>query len=102
MPSAGLRCNRRVRLLRLLRQMRKSRRILNSQIREDLTIELDSGFLQSADELVVVQSIQAGGGADAHDPDRPVLALLLLAAGVGKLQRAIDGFFCRTVEFGFS
>src|SRR5271156_2520334 len=82
--------------------MRKSCCILNRQIGQNLAVELHAGLLQSADELVVVQSIQAGGGADAHDPDRAVLALFLLAARVGKLQRAVDGFFRRAVEFGFS
>src|SRR5215467_9571026 len=92
---------RRARFLCLLGQVAEPRRIIHRQIRENLAIEFDSGFLQSADELVVVQSVQAGGGADAHDPDRAVLPLLLLASGVGKLQSALDGFFRRAVKFGF-
>jgi len=33
-----------------------------------------------------------GGGADADDPQRAVLALLLLAAGIGELQPALNRF----------
>src|ERR1035438_9402654 len=96
--SEKLRRGRRVCCLCLLRQMRKSSRIVYRQLSQDLAIEFDAGFLQSADELVIVHSVQAGAGADAHDPQRAVLALFLLAAGIGKLQPALDGFFCRTVK----
>src|ERR1700678_4470823 len=82
--------------------MSKSGRIFHRQIRQDLAVQFDAGLLQSADELVVVQPVQAGGGANAHDPDRPVLALLLFAAGIGKLQSALDGFFRGAVKLGFS
>ncbi len=42
-----------------------------------------------------------GGGADADDPERAVLALFLFAAGVGELQSALDGFLGSLVELGF-
>ena len=77
-------------------------RIVYRQVRQNLAIQFHACLLQAADELVVVQSMQARSRADAHDPDGAVLALLLLAAGVGKLQPALDGFFRRAVKFGLS
>ena len=53
------------------------------------------------DELVVAHPIQLGGGANADDPQRAVLAFFLLASGVGELQTAFDRFLGGAVEFRF-
>jgi hypothetical protein len=45
--------------------------------------------------------LMRAGGADADDPEGAELALLLLAAGVGKLEAALDGFLGCLVELGF-
>src|SRR5215472_8914414 len=82
-------------------QRRKPRGVVNRDIGQHLAIQLHSRLLQAADELVVAEPLRAGGGADAHDPDGAKLALLLLAASVGKLQSALDGLFCRTIQLGF-
>src|ERR1035437_4474900 len=87
--------------LRLLAQRRKSGGVVDSQIGQDLASQINTGFLQTMDELAVAGAIQLGRGADAHDPDGAVLPLLLLAAAVGELQAALDRLFGRTVEFGF-
>ena len=79
--------------LRLLAQRRKSSRIVDRQIGQDLAVQLDAGLLQAVDELAVADAVQLGGGADAHNPDGTVLALLLLAAAVGELQPALDRLF---------
>ena len=87
------------RRLGLFHQVLKPSRILHGDVGEDLAIQFDARFFQPVDELVVAQSIQLGGGADAHDPQRAVLALALLTARVGELQSALDRFFCRAVKF---
>src|ERR1700681_3268096 len=89
------------RALRLRRWTRKSRRILHRQIRQNLAIQFNPRNLQPVDELVVAHPIQLRGSADAHDPQRTELPLTLLAPRVGKLQSALDGFFCRAVKLRF-
>jgi len=54
------------------------------------------------DELVIAQPIKLGGCADAHNPQRAVLPLALLASGIGELEAAFYGLFCGAVKFGFS
>ena len=87
--------------LRLLAQRRKPSRIVDRQIGEDLAVQFDVGLLQAVDELAVAEAVQLGGSADAHNPDGAELALLLLAAAVGKLQPALDLLFRLTVQFRF-
>src|SRR5436305_14056953 len=87
--------------LRLLGQLGKACRILQGDIGEHLAVELDACSLQSVDEVAVGQAVQAGGGADADDPDGAELALLLLASGVGELQSALHRFLRSLVELGF-
>src|SRR3954469_9590309 len=64
---------------RLLGQLAKARRIFQGDIGENLAVELDACPLQSIDEVAIGQAVQAGGGADADDPDSAELALLLFA-----------------------
>src|SRR3974390_949062 len=99
MPVKLCRCQRR---LGLLGQALKSGGIVDGEIGEDLAVELDAGFLQAVDEAVVADAVQLGGGADADDPQGTVLALALFASGVSKLEAALDRFFRRTIELGFS
>src|SRR3982074_903116 len=85
--------------LRLLGEALKSARIPYRQIGENLAVQFDPRHFEPVDELVIAHPIQFGGGADAHDPQRAVLPLALLASGVGELEAALDSFFRRTVEF---
>ena len=80
--------------MRLFAQRRKPGGIVDRQIGQDLAIQFDAGLLQSIDELAVADTVQLGGGADAHNPDRTELALLLLAAALGELQSTFYGLFC--------
>jgi len=52
---------------------------------------------QHSDDAVG-DSVQLASRRDAHDPERTVSALLLLAAGVSELQPTLDGFLRRPVE----
>ena len=70
-------------------QRYKTSRIIRRDIGQDLAVEFHTGFFVTADELVLADALSARCRADADDPDGPVLALLLLAAGVGKLQPAL-------------
>src|SRR5215469_15273263 len=87
--------------LRLLGEVLKGARILHREIRKNLAIEFDSGFLQSADEARVAQSMLFCGRADAHDPQRPELPFALLASRISELQAAFDRFFGGTVQLRF-
>src|SRR5262249_24901546 len=53
------------------------------------------------DELVVAHAVQLGSGADAHDPQRPVLALFLAASGISELQAALHRLLRRPVQLRF-
>src|SRR6187397_1369709 len=66
-------------------------RMIHSQVREALAIEADTGGLETVDELAVAQSVQPRGRVDAHDPHAAEIALLAAAAGVGIVQRLVDG-----------
>src|SRR4029077_285850 len=89
------------RALGLLREILKCGRVFYCQVRENLAIEFNAGLLQAVDELRIAQGVGLGRGADTHDPQRAVLAFALLAARVGELQSALDGFFGGAVEFRF-
>src|SRR5712671_5401685 len=84
--------------LRLLGEALKSARIPHRQVGQNLAVEFDSRNLQTVNELVVAHSIQLGSGADTHNPQRAILPLALLAAGVSELEATLDGFFRGTVE----
>src|SRR5215470_19178617 len=87
--------------LRLLGEALKGGSIVDSQISQDLAIELHARRLQSMDELVVAHAVQLGSGADAHDPQRPVLALFLAASGISELQAALHRLLRRPVQLRF-
>src|SRR5437667_11364406 len=58
---------------------------------QDLTIDLDPGGFEPGDQLAVGEPVRARRGVDAHDPQRPEVALALLAVAVGVGEAALDG-----------
>src|SRR5258708_5812367 len=74
-------------------QRNEPRGVIRSDIRQDLPVQFYAGLLQAADELVIADALGARSGADADDPDCPVLTLLLLTAGVGEFKAALHRFF---------
>src|SRR5689334_2008973 len=78
--------------LSLLGQRRKACCVLHCDVSQDLAVEFDAGYLEPVHELAVADAVQLGSGADADDPDGAILALLLLAAGISKLESALYGF----------
>src|SRR5271170_1136735 len=84
--------------LSLLHECGEAGSVIYSDVRQHLAVELDSGGLKTVDELRVADVVDLGRGVDAHDPERAVLALLLLASAVGELQSALDSFLRCLVE----
>src|SRR5580658_8801670 len=74
--------------------------VVGGDVGEDLAVEANTSLLEAVDEGRVAQAIQLGRGADAHDPQRAELPLLLLAADVGELETALDGFLSCLIELG--
>ncbi len=62
-------------LFRGFRQIRECGRILQRNIRQHLSIQFHSGGLQPMNQLVVVEAILPGSGADADDPQPAEIAL---------------------------
>ena len=50
-------------------------------------------------ELAVRDPVLLTSRGDPHDPQRPEIALLTLAAGVGELEPALDGLLSGPVQF---
>src|SRR5947207_14181847 len=82
-----------------LNQREESRWIIGGDVSQNLAVQFHSSFLQTADELVVAQALCPGRSADAYDPYGAVLALFLLASGVGELEPALHGFFRGAIKF---
>src|SRR4051794_26563104 len=79
----GLWHSRRAQLgLRDLDQRHEGRRVVDRQVGEDLAVDLDPGLTQTLDEAVVGDSLSAGSGVDALDPELAELALLRPAVAV--------------------
>ena len=80
-------------------QCYKTRSVIRRDIGQDFAVQFNACLFQAADELVVADALSAGSGADTHDPDRAVLAFLLLAARIGEFESALYRFFCGALEF---
>src|SRR5205807_1263386 len=68
------------------------------QLGEDLPVERDPGLLEPGHELGVRQAGHPAPRVDAHDPERPRLALLLLAAAISERPGAEHGLGRCAVE----
>src|SRR5690606_1445436 len=76
--------------LGFLGQRRKSRLVVHGDVGQHLAIEGDAGPGQAVHEAAVAHAVDAGRRVDAGDPQRTEVALLLLPADVGVLQRLDD------------
>src|SRR5262245_39788597 len=72
--------------------------IADREVGEHLAIEQHAGLLQRGHEARVGQPGLAARGVDAHDPQRALRALLLLAMPVREGARAQDGLGRRAVQ----
>ena len=71
---------------------------MQRDIRQNLAVQIDAGGLQAVHELAVGNAGFAAGRIDADNPERAVVALLVLAADIGELQAALDGLLGCAVE----
>src|SRR5580658_6428431 len=71
------------RILRDTHQLGKQAIALQSQQREDLAIDLDPRLVEPIDEAAVRHAELAGERVDARDPQRAIIALVLLAIAIG-------------------
>jgi hypothetical protein len=71
----------------------KSRWIRNSQVRKDLAVQSDLGFLESFDKSVICEAVQPGPCADTGDPESPEVSLSDPAVPIGIAECPLDGFF---------
>src|ERR1700733_14022906 len=74
---------------RLIHQGLEGLGLVHGQIGEDLAVDLDPGLGKPADKSAVGQTVEAAACVDALDPEGAEIALLLLAADIVVLQRAI-------------
>src|SRR5690606_27098878 len=81
---------RRERALCLFRQRGKAGRVMHGDVRQHLAVEGDAGLHQAVHEAAVADAVCARRRVDAGDPQRTEIALLLLAADLGVLQRLGD------------
>src|ERR1700712_4066696 len=75
----------------LIHQSLEGAGLVRGEIGEDLAVDLDARLGEPADKSAVGDAVFAAAGIDALDPKRAEVTLLLLAADVVVLQRAIDG-----------
>src|SRR5579871_786904 len=75
--------------------------VVGGDVGENLAVELIASLLEAVDEGRVAHAVQLGGCADTDDPEGAELTLLLLAAGVGEHEGALDGFLRCLIELGF-
>src|SRR5207342_3902149 len=86
--DAGLRGESR---LGLLGDLAERRDVVDRDVGQGLAVQLDVRLQQAVHEAAVAQAVHAGGGVDAHDPQRTELALALLAADIRVLGSLGDG-----------
>src|SRR5678815_4559155 len=79
-------------------QFGEGRGILQGDVRQNLSVEIDSCHLQAMNKLVVVESVLARCSADADNPQLSELALADSSVAIGVAQRLFNGLFRRPVK----
>src|SRR5271155_3980024 len=64
---------------------------MHGEVGQDFPVDLDAGLSEAADKSAVGQVIETASRIDPLDPESAEIPLLLLAADVVVLQRAVDG-----------
>src|SRR5690554_1046474 len=76
--------------LGLLDDGSKSRLLVNSQIRQHLAVNLDTGFLQTTDKATIGQTMLTGTSVDTLNPQGTELTLALTTVTIGILAGLDD------------
>src|SRR5687767_1582805 len=71
---------------------------MHGKIGKHFSIKLDVRELQTMHELRIVQAVQAGSRADAHDPQTAEIALLQFSSRVSEVQPTLDRLFRGSVQ----
>src|SRR5699024_2860257 len=98
--GVGLRCvdARRQSSLGDLDQVREGGRVVDGELGEHATVDLDTGGLEALDETVVGHAVGAGAGVDALDPEATEVTLALATVTVAVDQRMEDRFLGLAVQ----
>ena len=80
----------RERLARDLDERREGDLVVDREVGEHTTVDLDTRGLEALDEAVVREAVRAGSGVDALDPEATELALLGATVTVGVDHRVDD------------
>lgn len=72
--------------------MCEASRILNRDLRQDLSVQFDAGLLEPEDELVVAESVLTCSSSDANNPEPAEIPLSRSPVAVRVLEGAIDRF----------
>ena len=87
-----------VSFFRLVGESRKANGVIYCDIGENFAIQIDAGLLQTADESAVGKTNLAARRIDAHNPQRPKIALLEAASNVSIFEGFLDGFLSRSIK----
>ena len=79
----------------------KSGAVVHGDVSQNLPVQLDSGPLQTVDELAVADSHFPAGGINAHNPKRTEIALLEPTAHISVTERLFNRFLGGAVQLGF-
>lgn len=67
--------------------------VVQGQVGQYLTVQLDTGFLQTSHQHRVGHTVSPATGADTDDPQGAEIALFLLTVAVSINQTFFDGVF---------
>ena len=84
--------------LGLRREQRELGVVIRRRGSQNLAVEFDAGHFQAVHKLAVAETRRTRCRVNTDNPKRPILALLLLAACIGELERALDGFLSGPVQ----
>src|SRR5207253_5563945 len=84
--------------LRCFSQPRECGWILHSKVGENFSIHIHARLLQTENELIVVQAVLTGGGADTNDPQAAEVALADFAVAISVGQRLFDRLLRKFVQ----
>src|SRR5262249_40624844 len=78
------------RCARLVAEALERFRLVHGGVGHHLAVKLDAGLGEPGDEARIGQGMQTHRRIDALDPERAIIALLLLAPDIGELPGALD------------
>ena len=93
-PGATILMKCRLCVLHCLYDSFESCRVVQSQIGQNFTVDLDTSFVDETHQLAVGQIFHACGSVDALNPQSAEVALVVLAVAVGVGKTLLPGVLC--------